>query len=78
MNREQFDSLLSVIVVDLIGTIINALHLETRQAMEILYNSHLYSLLEEEDTKLWQFSTPRLMLLLKQEIDTGKIEFPDV
>lgn len=34
--------------------------------------------LEQEDTKVWQYSTDMLYLLFKQEEKTGKIEFPDV
>jgi hypothetical protein len=38
----------------------------------------LYASLEQEDTKVWQYSTDMLYLLFKQEEKTGKIEFPDV
>lgn len=42
------------------------------------HNSKLYASLEQEDTKVWQYSTDMLYLLFKQEEKTGKIEFPDV
>lgn len=42
------------------------------------YNSKLYATLEQEDTKVWQYSTDMLYLLFEQEEKTGKIEFPDV
>ena len=37
-----------------------------------------YASLEQEDTKVWQYSTDMLYLFFKQEEKTGKIEFPDV
>ena len=42
------------------------------------HNSKLYASLEQEDTKVWQYSTDMLYLFFKQEEKTGKIEFPDV
>lgn len=47
-------------------------------AITKLYNSELYAILEQEDTKVWQYSTDMLYSLLEQEEKTGKIEFPDV
>ena len=38
----------------------------------------MYATLEQEDTKVWQYSTDMLYLLFEQEEKTGKIEFPDV
>ena len=43
-----------------------------------LYSSKLYDLLEEEKTKVWQYSTNMLYSLLLQEEKTGSISFPDV
>lgn len=44
----------------------------------MLYSSKLFATLEQEDTKVWHYSTPMLYDLLKQEISTGDIHFPDV
>ena len=35
------------------------------------------SLLSEEETKIWQYSTTMLYNLYKQEENSGKIDFPD-
>lgn len=42
------------------------------------HNSKLYAILEQEETKVWQYSTEMLYSLFKQEEETGKVEFPDV
>lgn len=43
----------------------------------LLYNSRLYSLLEDEETKLWHLSYPILYDMLEEELTTGKIIFPE-
>lgn len=48
------------------------------QAINLLYNSQLYAALENEETKVWQYSTPMLYSLLEQELRVGTIHFPDV
>ncbi len=58
--------------------IIKEKNLSSMEAIKLLYNSKLYAMLEDEETKLWQYSTPRLMGLLNQELETGTIEFADV
>ena len=41
------------------------------------HNSKLYASLEQEDTKVWQYSTDMLYLFFKQEEKTrGKLNFP--
>ena len=39
---------------------------------------YISAALEQEDTKVWQYSTDMLYSLLEQEERTGEIEFPDV
>lgn len=43
-----------------------------------MYASKLYAALEQEDTKVWQYSTDMLYSLFEQEAQTGTITFPDV
>lgn len=78
MSQEQFEVLLPVIVADFIKLIIEEKNIDSQKAIALLYNSKLYALIENEETKLWQYSTPRLMTLLNQELETGTIEFADV
>ena len=51
--------------------------LTLEEASETLYNSELYRALEEEETKVWRLSYPLLYDLLIEELDTGKITYPE-
>ncbi len=78
MGQEQFAALMPYISADLVGMIAKNKNISENDAITKLYNSNLYAILEQEDTKVWQYSTDMLYLLFEQEEKTGKIEFPDV
>lgn len=66
------------ITEDLAARIMEKQNLSETDAVSKLYDSRLYSLLEQEDTKLWQYSTEMLYSLFEEEQQTGAITFPDV
>ena len=78
MNKEQFNSVFSIIVSDLIKTIIKEKNLSEEDAIEYLYLSKVYKLLENEKTKVWQYSTPLLYSLLEREKKQGVFSLPEV
>lgn len=78
MEQNKFNAIMPMISADLIYKIVLERNITEQEAINMLYSSKVYSLLEQEDTKLWQYSTPMLYSLLEQELDTGAIEFPDV
>ena len=78
MNPIQFAAIMPYISADLVGMIAEKENISENAAITTLYNSELYAILEQEDTKVWHYSTHMLYSLLKQEETTGKIEFPDV
>jgi hypothetical protein len=78
MNPSQFAAIMPYISADLVGMIAEKENISENAAITKLYNSELYAILEQEDTKVWHYSTHMLYSLLKQEETTGKIEFPDV
>jgi len=47
------------------------------EASETLYNSQLYSDLENESTKVWRLGYPLLFDLLEEELATGTITYPE-
>jgi hypothetical protein len=47
------------------------------EAADILYNSKLYSVLEDEKTKLWRLSYVLLYDLLEEELTSGTITYPE-
>lgn len=78
MDAEQFISLMPLIVCDLVDLIAQKQNLSEAYAVSKLYHSQLYAMLEQEDTKVWQYSTDMLYSLFLQEQQTGSIVFPDV
>ena len=76
MDREKFLAMMPFITSDLAGEIAKKENIDERDAILKLYNSRLYELLSEEETKIWQYSTTMLYNLYKQEENNGKIEFP--
>lgn len=78
MSQEQFTALMPYIISDLVSLIAENDQISENIAMERLYNSQLYKLLEQEDLKLWQYSSHMLYSLFQQEQKTGNILFPEV
>lgn len=78
MGQEQFIALMPYVSTDLINFISTKQSISEQEAMKKLYSSKLYEVLENEETKLWQYSTQMLYSLFEQEEKNGKIEYPDV
>lgn len=78
MNEDRFTAIMPYIVTDLISMIMEKMKLSADEAINKLYSSELYALLEDEETKVWHYSTDMLFVLFEQELSTGKIEFPDI
>lgn len=78
MGREKFLALMPYISADLVNMIVQKEGINEEEAIKKLYNSKLYALLEDETTKVWQYSTEMLYSLLEEEQATGNIQFPDV
>ena len=78
MGQEQFNAMLPVISADFAKMITQKKNISEKEAIKLLYTSKVYAALEQEDTKLWQYSTPMLYSLLEQEWESGTIRYPDV
>lgn len=78
MEQQQFNALMPYICTDLVTMIVTKQNISDEEAITMLYCSKLYEMLEDEETKLWHYSTEMLYSLLMQEITTGCIIFPDV
>ncbi|MBE5927894.1 MAG: hypothetical protein E7267_00730 [Lachnospiraceae bacterium] len=78
MGQEKFVAMMPYISADLIAMIVNKQGLPEEEAIKKLYRSRLYASLENEETKVWQYSTQMLYSLLEQEEENGEIRFPDV
>ena len=77
MESKKFEAMLPIITADLANAIVVEFNLEEDEAMKKLYSSKVYNLLENEQTKLWQYSTEMLLELYKRELK-GVLELPEV
>lgn len=78
MGQEQFAAIMPYISADLVAMIAEKQSISNEDAIIKLYESKLYEALENEETKVWQYSTKMLYLLFEQEQKNGTVEFPDV
>ena len=76
MEQNKFAAILPVVVGGLVNKIIGEINIEEDEAFKLLYNSELYSALENEKTKVWTYSTYKLFDLFQKEITEGKLELP--
>ena len=77
MNKEQFEALLPLIITALMKKIIERKKISQDEAFSQLYNSRLYNALDDEETKVWHYSTEMLFYLFEEEMATGNLEFPE-
>jgi len=77
MNKEKFQALLPIFVSALINKIIEQKNVPQDEALSRFYKSRLYVLLDDEQTKVWHYSTEKLYHLFEEEMNTGKFELPE-
>ncbi|MDR0307020.1 MAG: hypothetical protein LBI42_09325 [Chitinispirillales bacterium] len=77
MDKEKFNTILPVITAHLVDKISTSENMPEDEAIENLYASELYVFLENERTKVWQYSTQKLYDLYKCEKSNGKLELPE-
>ena len=71
MNENQFATILPVVISGLIRKIMEEMQLSDDEAFEKLYESKLYADLEQEQTKLWTYSVPKLFDLYQNEVENS-------
>ena len=77
MDKKKFESLLILIIPEVVKLIIEKYSYDEIKASEIFYNSKVYAKLEQEETKLWHFSPLTLFNMFDEEMKLGKIVFPE-
>lgn len=77
MEQKKFKAMLVLIVPEIISLIVENYSLDEVTATKKFYESKVYSLLEEEDTKLWHLSPLTLFNMYDEETKTGNITFPE-
>ncbi len=77
MEEEKFGAVMGVIVPQVIRLITENYLYDEMTAVNEFYESELYALLEQEETKLWHFSPLTLFNMFDEEKKTGSFEFPE-
>lgn len=77
MEQAKFEAMLVLLVPQVLGLIVKSEGCDEVTAAKKFYQSQVYALLEQEDTKLWHFSPLTLFHLYDEEQKTGTITFPE-
>ena len=77
MGREKFEAVLVVLVPQILNLITESCQLDEVSAHKAFYGSKVYTLLEQEETKLWHFSALTLFHMFEEERQTGTFTFPE-
>ena len=77
MDQKKFEAILILIVPAVVHLIIENYGYSEVDASRSFYESQVYALLEQEDTKLWHLSPLTLFNLYDEERKTGVITFPE-
>ena len=77
MEQKKFEAMLILIVPQVIGFIVENHKVDEVTASSAFYESKVYELLEQEDTKLWHFSPLTLFNMYDEEKKSGNITFPE-
>lgn len=77
MERKKFEAMLVLLVPQVIHLITENYSYDEVTASKEFYESRVYSLLEEEDTKLWHLSALTLFNMFDEEKRTGTFIFPE-
>ena len=77
MEQKKFEAMLILIVLKVVSLIVEKYEVDEVTASKRFYESKVYSLLEEEDTKVWQLSPLMLFCMYDEEVKTGNITFPE-
>lgn len=77
MNEEKFAAVMGILVPQIIGKIAAVHDYDELSATNQFYASQVYSLLEQEDTKLWHLSPLTLFHMFEEEVQTGQFELPE-
>ena len=77
MEKKKFEAMLVLLVPQVIHLITENYPYDEVTASKEFYESKVYSLLEQEDTKLWHLSALTLFNMFDEERKTGAFTFPE-
>jgi len=77
VTNDNLNAALSFVTPGIIQSLMDNRQLIPEAASILLYNSKLYKLLEDAQTKLYMLSYPILYDMLEEELTAGVINFPE-
>ena len=77
MEKQKFEAMLVLLVPQILNFITEKYSWGEVTAHKEFYNSKVYALLEQEDTKLWHLSALTLFNMFDEERQTGILTFPE-
>lgn len=77
MNAEQYSAIIGLIVPEVVRLIAEKYSYNEVTAAEEFYRSRVYTILEQEQTKLWHFSPLTLFNMFEEEKKTGSFVVPE-
>jgi len=77
VDKNRLSTALIFLVPQILELVIKEYKVSDEKAAEMFYSSELYQGLEEEETKLWHLSAHALFEMYQEELETGKITYPE-
>ncbi len=77
MEQKKFEAVLKLLIPQVIHLIAENGRIDEVTASRDFYNSKVYELLENEETKFWHFSPLTLFNMYNDEVKTGVLNFPE-
>ncbi|MDO9581138.1 MAG: hypothetical protein Q7J06_11350 [Bacteroidales bacterium] len=77
MDKKEFEPILELKISDIVALIIDREHLNFEDGLQYLYESKLYAMLIDENSKLWHLSAAKHFEMLNNEKQTNELIFPD-
>lgn len=77
MEKQKFEAMLILLVPQVIYLITENYPYDEVTATKEFYDSKVYSVLEQEDTKLWHLSALTLFNMFDEEKKIGTFTFPE-
>lgn len=77
MDKKKFEAMLTLLVPKVVHLIVENNSIDEVAATKAFYDSKVYSILEDEETKLWHLSPLTLYNMFDEEEKTGVVTFPE-
>lgn len=75
---EKFNSILSITIIpQTVSLIAEKEQIDEMKALDDFYQSKVYAMLTQEETKMWHYSPLTVYNMWKHEQETGEVLFPE-